>query len=111
VANTLVMDVSQRARELALLRLVGTTRRQVLGMLRWEGVIVFLTGSVIGAVIAALTLAALSLGLTDDPVPYVPPLAGAALLAGAAALSMTAILLPARLVLRTNPAEAIAIRE
>jgi hypothetical protein len=33
------------------------------------------------------------------------------LLAGAAALSMTAILLPARLVLRTNPAEAIAIRE
>jgi putative ABC transport system permease protein len=111
VANTLVMDVSQRARELALLRLVGTTRRQVLGMLRWEGVIVFLTGSVIGAVIAALTLAALSLGLTDDPVPYVPPLAGAALLAGAAALSMTAILLPGRLVLRTNPAEAIAIRE
>jgi putative ABC transport system permease protein len=44
-------------------------------------------------------------------VPYVPPLAGAALLAGAAALSMTAILLPARLVLQTNPAEAIAIRE
>jgi putative ABC transport system permease protein len=111
VANTLVMDVSQRARELALLRLVGTTRRQVLRMLRWEGVIVVLTGSVIGTVIAALTLTALSLGLTGDPVPYVPPLAGAALLAGAAALSMTAILLPARLVLRTNPAEAIAIRE
>jgi putative ABC transport system permease protein len=111
LANTLVMDVSQRARELALLRLVGTTRRQVLRMLRWEGVIVVLTGSVIGTVIAALTLTALSLGLTGDPVPYVPPLAGAALLAGAATLSMTAILLPARLVLRTNPAETVAIRE
>jgi putative ABC transport system permease protein len=87
------------------------SRRQVLRMLRWEGVIVVLTGSVIGTVIAALTLTALSLGLTGDPVPYMPPLAGAALLAGAATLSMTAILLPARLVLRTNPAETVAIRE
>ena len=45
----------------------------------------------IGVVIAGLTLSALSVGLTGTPVPYVPPLAGAALLVGVAALGMTAI--------------------
>jgi transposase, IS6 family len=45
------------------------------------------------------------------PVPYVPPLAGAALLVGVATLGMTAILTPTRLALRANPAEAIAVRE
>jgi IS6 family transposase len=45
------------------------------------------------------------------PVPYVPPLAGAALLVGVATLGMTAIITPTRLALRANPAEAIAVRE
>ena len=54
-ANSLVMGTSQRARELALLRLVGTTRRQVLAMMRWEGVIVVAAATVIGVVIAGLT--------------------------------------------------------
>jgi putative ABC transport system permease protein len=66
---------------------------------------------VIGVVIAGLTLSALSVGLTGTPVPYVPPLAGAALLVGVAALGMTAILTPTRLALGANPAEAIAVRE
>jgi putative ABC transport system permease protein len=110
-ANSLVMGTSQRARELALLRLVGTTRRQVLAMMGWEGVIVVAAATVIGVVIAGLTLSALSVGLTGTPVPYVPPLAGAALLLGVAALGMTAILTPTRLALRANPAEAIALRE
>jgi putative ABC transport system permease protein len=110
-ANSLVMGTSQRARELALLRLVGTTRRQVLAMMGWEGVIVVAAATVIGVVIAGLTLSALSVGLTGTPVPYVPPLAGAALLVGVAALGMTAILVPTRLALRANPAEAIAVRE
>jgi putative ABC transport system permease protein len=83
----------------------------VLQMMRWEGAIVVAAATVIGVVIAGLTLAALSVGLTGTPVPYVPPLAGAALLVGVAALGMTAILTPTRLALRANPAEAIAVRE
>ena len=35
-ANSLIMGTHARARELALLRLVGTTRRQVLRMMRLE---------------------------------------------------------------------------
>jgi putative ABC transport system permease protein len=110
-ANSLVMGTRARARELALLRLVGTTHRQVLRMLRWEGAVVVLTATVIGAMIAAVALVMLSVGLTGSPTPYVPPLPGAALLAGVAALGMTAIMLPARYALRSNPAEAIGIHE
>jgi putative ABC transport system permease protein len=110
-ANSLVMGTHARGRELALLRLVGTTHRQVLRMLRWEGAVVVLTATVIGAVIAALALVMLSVGLTGRPTPYVPPLAGVALLGGVAALGMTAIMLPARYALRSNPAEAIGIHE
>jgi putative ABC transport system permease protein len=110
-ANSLVMGTYTRARELALLRLLGTTHRQVLRMLRWEGTVVVLTATVLGVVIAGVALVMLNVGLTGSPTPYVPPLAGAALLAGVAALGMTAIMLPARHVLRSNPAEAIGIRE
>lgn len=110
-ANSLIMGTLARTRELALLRLVGTTHRQVLRMMRWEGTVVVLTATVIGVVAAGLALVMLSVGLTGSPTPYVPPLSGAALLAGVAALGMTAIILPARYALRSNPAEAIGIRE
>lgn len=36
VVNTLAMATAGRSREFALLRLVGTTRRQVMAMLGWE---------------------------------------------------------------------------
>ena len=54
-------------------------------MLRWEGTVVVLTATVLGAVIAGVALVMLNVGLTGSPTPYVPPLAGAAALAGVAA--------------------------
>jgi putative ABC transport system permease protein len=111
VTNSLVMGTHARARELALLRLVGTTRRQVLGMMRWEGAMIVVTATLIGVVIAGVALVMISLGMTGSPVPYVPPVAGVALLAGVAALGMAAIMLPTRYALRSNPAEAIGMRE
>jgi putative ABC transport system permease protein len=80
-------------------------------MLRWEGTVVVLTATVIGAAIAALALVMLNVGLTGSPTPYVPPLVGVALFGGVATLGMTAIMLPARYALRSNPAEAIGIHE
>lgn len=111
VANSLIVGTSARARELALLRLIGTTQRQVLRMMRWEALIVVATAIVVGGVIAGTTLTMLSYGLTGDPVPYVPPLSGAALLAAVVTLGMTAIALPTRHALRSNPTETISIRE
>jgi putative ABC transport system permease protein len=111
VANSLIVGTSARARELARLRLIGTTQRQVIRMMRWEALIVVATAIVVGGVIAGTTLTMLAYGLTGDPVPYVPPLPGAALLAAVVALGMTAIALPTRYALRSNPTETISIRE
>ena len=55
-ANTLVMTVLDRRRELGTLRLIGSTRRQVLRMMRWEALLVALAGIALGTAIALATL-------------------------------------------------------
>ncbi|MEU3571637.1 FtsX-like permease family protein, partial [Kitasatospora sp. NPDC036755] len=83
-ANTLVMTVLDRRREVALLRLAGATRRQVRGMMRWEALLVAAAGLLLGSAIAWITLVPIARGLAGTA-PYVPP--GTALsLAGAAVL-------------------------
>ncbi|MEU5701309.1 FtsX-like permease family protein [Streptomyces aurantiacus] len=97
--NTLVMTALDRRRELGTLRLIGFTRRQVLRMLRWEGLLVSTVGVVLGSAIAAATLIPMMRGTTGE-LPYVPPLMYASLAAGAGALTLLALTLPARAVLR-----------
>ncbi|MBT1093212.1 FtsX-like permease family protein [Streptomyces sp. Tu102] len=98
-ANTLVMTVLDRRRELGTLRLIGSTRRQVMRMLRWEGLLVALAGIALGTAIAAATLIPMMRGLTGEG-PYVPPLVYAAFAGGAVALGLLAVTLPARAALR-----------
>ncbi|MFE1291197.1 FtsX-like permease family protein [Streptomyces sp. NPDC058751] len=102
-ANTLVMTVLDRRRELDMLRLVGATRLQVMRMLRWEGLLVAVAGVVLGSAIAAATLMPMARGLTGES-PYVPPLLYGAFAAAATALGLLAVSLPARAVLREGPA-------
>ncbi|MER5732754.1 ABC transporter permease [Streptomyces sp. NPDC002138] len=94
-ANTLAMTVLDRRRELTLLRLVGSTRRQVLRMIRWEALLVGGAGLVLGSAIAAATLIPMAKALTGES-PYVPPLVYGSFAAGALALTLTATALPAR---------------
>ncbi|MFW6695393.1 FtsX-like permease family protein [Streptomyces sp. MAR4 CNX-425] len=100
--NTLVMTVLDRRRELGTLRLVGSTRRQVLAMLRWEGALVSAVGVVVGSAIAAATLIPMMNGITGEA-PYVPPLAYGSFVAGAAGLALLAVTLPGRAALRRSP--------
>ncbi|WLQ46987.1 FtsX-like permease family protein [Streptomyces poriferorum] len=93
--NTLVMTVLDRRRELGMLRLVGATRRQVMDMLRWEGLLVAVAGVVLGTAIAAATLFPMVRGLTGET-PYVPPLAYGSFAATAVGLALLAVTLPAR---------------
>jgi putative ABC transport system permease protein len=109
--NALAMATADRTREFALLRLVGTTRRQILRMLRWETLTVVLIAVALGTGIALLTLTAFSVGMTGSAAPYVPPATYLTIVAFAAALALVATVLPARLALRTNPADAIGARE
>ncbi|MFC9163672.1 FtsX-like permease family protein [Streptomyces fungicidicus] len=97
--NTLVMTVLDRRRELCTLRLVGSTRRQVMTMLRWEGLLVSVVGLVLGSTIAAATLIPMMSGVTGD-MPYVPPLVYGCFAVAAGGLALLAVTLPARAALR-----------
>ncbi|MFC5751347.1 FtsX-like permease family protein [Actinomadura rugatobispora] len=106
LVNSLAMATGDRARELALLRLAGATRRQIMRMLRWETLILVATGAAAGTAIAAATLTAFAAGMTRGAPPHAPPLACLGILA-----AVTALALAARLALREHPAEVIGSRE
>lgn len=100
-ANTLVMTVLDRRRELHMLRLVGSTRRQILRMLSWEALLVSGTGITLGSAIALATLTPLTKATTGTA-PYVPPLVYGSFVAAAIALTLAATTLPARRALRLS---------
>jgi putative ABC transport system permease protein len=66
IVNTLALSVFERTRELGLLRAVGTTRRQVRAMVRWESVIVAVLGALLGAALGLAFGAALTRGLAGE---------------------------------------------
>ncbi|MFI6944395.1 ABC transporter permease [Streptomyces sp. NPDC050418] len=99
--NTLVMTVLDRRRELGMLRLIGSTRRQVLHMVGWEALLVACAGIALGSAIALATLVPMMNGLTGES-PYIPPLVYGSFAASALALGLLATHLPARAALRTH---------
>ncbi|MEU4147189.1 ABC transporter permease [Streptomyces parvulus] len=101
--NTLVMTVLDRRRELTALRLVGSTRRQVLRMLRWEALLVSVAGIALGTAIAMITLTPMMRGLTGES-PHVPPLLYGAFAAVVVSLGLLSVALPARAALRERDA-------
>jgi putative ABC transport system permease protein len=67
IVNTLVLSIYERTRELGMLRAIGTSRRQVRQMIRYESIITALIGGVLGialGVVLALVLAATALSGT-----------------------------------------------
>ncbi|MGW6460072.1 FtsX-like permease family protein [Streptomyces sp. NPDC055078] len=105
--NTLAMSTADRAREFALLRLTGLTRRQVLRMLRLEALAVALTAVVLGTGIALATLTSFSIGMTGRAAPSMSPGVYLAITATAAALALAATAWPARIALRERPTDVI----
>ncbi|WP_432039216.1 ABC transporter permease [Streptomyces cucumeris] len=98
-ANALVMTVLDRRRELSTLRLIGSTHRQILGMVRWEALLVATAGIGLGTAIALATLTPMTRGLTGEG-PYIPPLTYGAFAGTAVMLGLVATGLPARAALR-----------
>ncbi|MGV9267237.1 FtsX-like permease family protein [Kitasatospora sp. NPDC003701] len=90
--NTLVALTADRRREFALLRLVGATRRQLLRMLTVEAVLTTAVGVLLGAAVAATASAAFSRALTGSALPTVPAATCGWIAAGAAALTVPAVL-------------------
>ncbi|WP_411152787.1 FtsX-like permease family protein [Streptomyces sp. A30] len=111
VVNTLAMSTGARRREFALLRLSGTARRQVVGMMRRETVIVIVAGVGIGTLLSAFPLILVSLALSDSPWPAVSGLGCLAIAGATAVLAAAGMMVPTRVLLRIRPVEAIGEQE
>ncbi len=111
VANTLVMSTAQRSREFALLRLIGTTKRQVVRMMRLEALATVGVAALLGTVVAGVPLVLLNLGLRGTPLPSGPIAVFGGVILGAILLGLVSLGLSTRVALRSKPIEAIGLRE
>ncbi|MGW6915390.1 FtsX-like permease family protein [Kitasatospora sp. NPDC054939] len=92
--NTLVALTADRRRELALLTLVGATRRQLARMLGTEALLTAAAGVLLGAVVAFTAAGAFSFSVTGSVLPTVPWGTFGWIAAGAVALTVPSILGP-----------------
>ncbi|HEY1823615.1 MAG TPA: ABC transporter permease [Trebonia sp.] len=116
IYNTFSIIVGQRTRELALLRVVGASRRQVFRSVLGEAAIVGLVSSAVGVglgVLAAIGLEALVRGfgttLPSGPLTFEPRTAIVGLAVGTVVTVLSAIG-PARNAVRIPPVAALADR-
>lgn len=114
ILNTFSIIVGQRTRELALLRIVGASRRQVFRSVLGEAAIVGLLSSLIGlglGVLAAIGLEALLSGfgvtLPSGPLAFEPRTVIVCLVVGVGVTVVSAIS-PARRAVRIPPVAAVA---
>jgi putative ABC transport system permease protein len=54
IVNTLILSIYERTRELGMLRAIGTSRRQIRQMIRYESIITALIGGILGLVIGVV---------------------------------------------------------
>ncbi|MGW2816472.1 ABC transporter permease [Streptomyces sp. NPDC001415] len=117
IVNTFTMLVSRRTREIALLRAIGATRRQVVRSVLWEAALVGLAASAAGFV-AGLGIASVLpdlLGTAQDPLPRGPLVIGArpvmAALGVGVGITVLAAWLPSRRAAKIAPVEALRSAE
>ncbi|MEV8440715.1 FtsX-like permease family protein [Actinosynnema sp. NPDC051121] len=110
-ANTMVMAALTRGRELASLRMVGVTRKQVRRMVHAEQSGLLGVSLLIGGSIAALTLVSVVRTLTGQSVPYVPPLGWVSIIGGTVLLALLTTILPIARLLRVPPIAGIGVKE
>ncbi|GIE36685.1 membrane protein [Actinoplanes italicus] len=110
-ANIMVMAALARSRELALLRLVGVTTKQVKRMVHAEQTGLLGVSLLIGGVIAAITLTSVVRTLTGQSTPYVPPMGWVAIIGGTTLLALFTTILPIARLLRVPPVTGIGVKE
>ena len=114
IANTLVMATRDRAREMAVLRLAGTTPSQVVRLIGTEAVLVTGVAAVLAAAVTAVTVVAARHGLrgsaprVDLAVPWGQL---GAITAGCLVIAVLASTIPAAFLLRHRPADLAGARE
>lgn len=109
IINTLALSITERTREIGVLRALGMTRTQLRRMIRLESEIIALIGAVIGIAVGLLLAALAARTLSAWGVGFAMPWATLAiLLGGAFAAGTLAGIGPARRAARLDPLEALS---
>jgi putative ABC transport system permease protein len=106
--NALTIATGERRRELGVLRLIGSTRRQVISTMAFEAAIVAVAGILLGTAISATTLIPFSVAVSDTVVPSGPIGIYLAIVGAAAGLTIASTMVPAWALTRTPAVDAVA---
>jgi putative ABC transport system permease protein len=109
IVNTLVLSIHERTRELGMMRAIGTSRRQVRRIVRYESLITALIGGVLGILIGLLLGAMTTFALADQGFTLQIPFGYLAIfLVVTAVAGVLAAIPPARRASRLDVLEALA---
>ena len=112
IASVLVVSVVQKRKEIGILRAIGATRRQMLGVFLLQGVMVGIGGALLGSALGMMLVSLFSRILRNAEgqalfsLSFDFKLIGFVVI-GAALLGLMAAVLPARNAARLDPAQAI----
>ncbi|HUA12223.1 MAG TPA: FtsX-like permease family protein [Solirubrobacteraceae bacterium] len=110
IVNTLILSIYERTHELGMMRAIGTSRRQIRQMIRYESLITAMIGGILGLVIGvvgAVVIVALTLSGSGFVIA-VPGGTLVVLLVVAALAGLLAAQLPARRAARLDVLSALA---
>jgi putative ABC transport system permease protein len=107
IVNTLVLSITERTRELGMLRAIGTSRRQVRRMIRYEAIITAMLGGILGALLGVVLALLVSQPLDDFKLD-IPFGSLIVLLVLSAFAGVLAAVLPARRAAKLDVLEALA---
>jgi putative ABC transport system permease protein len=107
IVNTLVLSISERTRELGMLRAIGTSRRQVKRVVRWEAVITSLIGAVLGLVLGVVLAVLFTRPLDNFPLS-IPVVTLVLVLIASGIAGVGAAVLPARRAAKLDVLDALA---
>jgi len=109
IVNTLYLAIHERTRELGMLRAIGTSRRQVRQIVRFESVITAMIGSVLGLVLGAVFAVLVTIPLESEGFSISIPVGQLiVLLVLAAIFGVIAAIWPARRAARLDVLQALA---
>jgi putative ABC transport system permease protein len=107
IVNTLVLSITERTRELGMLRAIGTSRKQLKSMIRQESMIISVIGGILGLVVGVV-LSILFTQALDDIKLHVPFISLIVLLVLSALAGIAAAALPARRAAKLDVLDALA---